>query len=180
MLEFLVENIFVVFGGGGNFPIDSRHSNGHKLCPSPSRHISVLIRSGRHTVFAPNWKEKLASQFNFTYRYIDEVLTINNPDFENYLGQMYIPLSLRSKTRRRTAPLLPTWIYSCRSGVTVSCPLPFTTNETISTSISQTFRSCVEIFHLRLHMVFYFTAHTVCQGLLLLWMLHSKGGATFI
>ena len=42
-----------------------------------------------------------------------------------------IPLSLRSKTRRRATPLLPTWIYSCRSRVTVSCELPFTTNVTI-------------------------------------------------
>ena len=57
-----------------------------------------------------------------------------------------IPLSLRSKTRRRATPLLPTWIYSCRSRVTVSCALPFTTNVTISTSISQTFRSWVAIF----------------------------------
>ena len=54
-----------------------------------------------------------------------------------------IPLSLKSKTRRRATPLLPTWIYSCRSRVTVSCELPFTTNVTISTSISQTFRSWV-------------------------------------
>ena len=43
---------------GKGFPTDSRHSNGHKLCTSPSRHISVLIRSGIHTVFALNWKEK--------------------------------------------------------------------------------------------------------------------------
>ena len=35
-------------------------------------------------------------------------------------------------------PLLPTWIYSCRSRVKVSCALPFTTNVTISISISQT------------------------------------------
>ena len=34
-------------------------------------------------------KKQLASQFNFTYRYIDDVLSINNPDFHNYLGQMY-------------------------------------------------------------------------------------------
>ena len=65
-----------------------------------------------------------------------------------------IPLSLRSKTRRRATPLLPTWIYSCRSRVTVSCALPFTTNVTISTSISQNFRSWVAIFHLRQPMVF--------------------------
>ena len=65
-----------------------------------------------------------------------------------------IPLSLRSRTRRRATPLLPTWIYSCRSRVTVSCALPFTTNVTISTSTSQTFRSWVAIFLLRQHMVF--------------------------
>ena len=65
-----------------------------------------------------------------------------------------IPLSLRSKTRRRATPLLPTWIYSCRSKVTVSCEFPITTNVTISTSISQTFRSWVAIFHLRQPMVF--------------------------
>ena len=50
-----------------------------------------------------------------------------------------IPLSLRSKTRQRATLLLPTWIYSCRSRVTVSCALPFTTNVMISTSISQNF-----------------------------------------
>ena len=65
-----------------------------------------------------------------------------------------IPLSLRSRTRRRATPLLPTWIYSCRSRVTVSCALPFTTNVTISTSTSQTFRSWVAIFLLRQPMVF--------------------------
>ena len=36
-------------------------------------------------------KKRLASQFNFTYRYIDDVLSINNREFENYLR--CIPLS---------------------------------------------------------------------------------------
>ena len=54
--------------------------------------------------------------------------------------------SLRSKTRRRATPLFPTRIYSCQSIVTVSYALPFTTNVTISTSISQTFRSWIAIF----------------------------------
>ena len=38
----------------------------------------------------------MASRFNFTYRYIDDVLSINNPEFENYLGQMY-PVELEIK-----------------------------------------------------------------------------------
>ena len=79
---------------GKGFPTDNRHSHGHKLCPSPSRHISIIVRSGIHILTAG--KKRLASQFNFTYRYIDDVLSINNPDFENYLGQMY-PLELQIK-----------------------------------------------------------------------------------
>ena len=86
-----------------------------------------------------------------------------------------IPLCLRSKTRQRAKPLLPTWIYSCRSWGTVSCALPFTTNVTISTPISQTFRSIsANVWFL------YLTAHTVhvCKGLILLWKFYSKRGAT--
>ena len=41
---------------------------------------SPLLSTGR---------KQLASWFNFTYRYIDDVLSIDNPEFENYLGQMY-------------------------------------------------------------------------------------------
>ena len=47
------------------------------------RGIRILIL--RLLIFALKWKEKLAPQINFTYRYIDDVLPINNPDFENYL-----------------------------------------------------------------------------------------------
>ena len=112
-------------------------------------------------------KKKLASQFNFTYRYIDDVLSINNPDFENYLGQMY-PAELEIKKRQRATPLLPTWIYSCRSEGTVSCALPFTTNVTISTSISQTFRTWAATFHLHQPMAFLSHSSYGMPGLALL------------
>ena len=46
VLEFLVDNVFMIYGE--SFLTDIRHSNGYKLCPSPSRHISVIIRSGIH------------------------------------------------------------------------------------------------------------------------------------
>ena len=65
-----------------------------------------------------------------------------------------IPLSLRSKTRRRATLLLPTWICSCQSVGTVNFTLPFTTNVTISISILQTFRSWVATTHLRPPMAF--------------------------
>ena len=49
-------------------------------------------------------RKRLASQFNFTYRYIDDVLSINNPDFENYLGQMYPPeLEIKDTTESNTS-----------------------------------------------------------------------------
>ena len=55
-----------------------------------SQNISELIRSGIHTVFALSRKKKQFScMLNFTYRYIDDLLSIANPDFENYIGQMY-------------------------------------------------------------------------------------------
>ena len=34
-------------------------------------------------------KKQLASRFNRIYRYNNDALTINNPEFEHYLGQMY-------------------------------------------------------------------------------------------
>ena len=40
-------------------------------------------------------RKQLASEFNFTYRYIDD-LSINHPEFEYYLGQMY-PVELEIK-----------------------------------------------------------------------------------
>ena len=47
-------------------------------------------------------------------------------------------------------------------------------------SISQTFRSGVAISIFASLCRFYLTANTLCQGLLLLWMFYSEGGATFI
>ena len=43
-----------------SLPPDSRHSNGCELCPSSRRHLSVIIRSGFHTVFALNGKETVS------------------------------------------------------------------------------------------------------------------------
>ena len=106
MLEFLVDNIFVVFVVicRKSLPADSRHSYGYELCPSSRRHLSVFIRSGCHTVFALNGKKQLASRFNLTYRYIDDVLSINNPEFENYLGQMYpAELEIKDTTESSTS-----------------------------------------------------------------------------
>jgi hypothetical protein len=42
MLEFLIDNIFVSFGGG-TVSAGRRHINGYELCPSSSQFIFMLI-----------------------------------------------------------------------------------------------------------------------------------------
>ena len=108
MPEFLVDRIFVVYAGKFFQQIGpiNRHSHGHKLCPSPSRHISVAHT--KRNLYSPcsvsTGKKRLASQFNFTYRYINDVLSINNSDFENYLGQMYpTELEIKDTTESNTS-----------------------------------------------------------------------------
>ena len=103
MLEFLVDNIFVVFAGkffqqiigipmGTNFaPLLADIS----LYSYEAEFIQSLLSTGR---------KRLASQFNFTYRCINDVLSINNSDIEKYLGQMYPPvLEIKDTTESNTS-----------------------------------------------------------------------------
>ena len=49
-------------------------------------------------------KKQLASRLNLTYRYIDDVLSINYPEFEHYLGQMYpAELEIKDTTESTTS-----------------------------------------------------------------------------
>ena len=121
MLEFLVDNIFVVFAGKVfkqiiGIPMGTNCApllTDIFLYSYDAEFIQSLLSVG---------KKRLASQFNFTYRYIDDVLSINNPDFENYLGPMYPPeLEIKDTTESN---LLPTWICSCQLVGTVNFVLP--------------------------------------------------------
>ena len=56
--------------------------------------IQSLLSTGR---------KQLASRFNFTYRNINDVLSINKPECENYLGQMYpVELEIKDTTERES------------------------------------------------------------------------------
>ena len=103
MLEFLVDNIFVVFAGKVfqqiiGIPMGTNCAPllaDIFLYSYEAEFIQSLLSTGR---------KRLASQFNFTYRYIDDVLSINNPDFENYLGQMYpSELEIKDTTKSNTS-----------------------------------------------------------------------------
>ena len=83
--------------------------------------------------------------FSFTLRHPSwPLIGLNISEFT-----FCIPLNLRSKTRQKSTIMLLTWIYFCRSAVTVNFILPFMTNVTISLSISQIFRSWETIYQLR-------------------------------
>ena len=98
MLEFLVDNIFVVFQQIIGIPFGTNCAPllaDIFLYPCEEEFIQYLLSTGR---------KRLASQFNFTYRYIDDVLSINKPDFDIYLGQMYPPeLEIKETTESNTS-----------------------------------------------------------------------------
>ena len=51
-----------------------------------------------------NGRKHLASRFNFTFRKIDDVLSINNPEFENYLGQIWtVELEIKDTTESNSS-----------------------------------------------------------------------------
>ena len=99
-------------------------------------------------------KKQLASRFILTYRSINDVLSKNIPEFEIYLSQMYpAKLEIKDTTESITSASYLDLVLSIgRDGQLHT--LPFTTNEMISISTSQTFRSWVVIFHLRRPMAF--------------------------
>ena len=104
-------------------------------------------------------RKRLASQFDFIYRCIDEILSINNSDNENCLGQTY-----------HSELLLPSWICSCQSVGTVNFTPTFSTSVTISISTLQTFRILVATSLVR-HLIAFLSHNlSASSGLFLLWM----------
>ena len=85
MLEFLVDNIFVVFGGKV-FQQIVGIPMGTNCAPLLADIFLYSYEAEFMQSLLSTGKKKLSSPFNFTYRYIDDVLSINNPDFANYLG----------------------------------------------------------------------------------------------
>ena len=103
MLEFLVDNIFVVFGGKV-FQQIVGIPMGTNCAPLPADIFLYSYEAEFIQSLLSTGKKKIASQFNFTYRYIDDVLSINNPDFENDLGQMYpAELEIKDTTESNTS-----------------------------------------------------------------------------
>ena len=103
MLEFLVDNIFVVFAGKV-FQQIVGIPMGTNCAPLLADIFLYSYEADFIQSLLSTGKKHLASRFNLTYRYIDDVLSINNPEFENYLGQMYpAELEIKDTTESTTS-----------------------------------------------------------------------------
>ena len=103
MLEFLIDSIFVVFAGKV-FQQIVGIPMGTNCAPLVADIFLYSYEAEFIQSLLSTWRIQLASRFNFTYRYIDDVLSINNPEFENYLGQMYpVELEINATTESNTS-----------------------------------------------------------------------------
>ena len=105
MLEFLVDNIFVVFVAKV-FQQTVGIAMGTN-CALPLADVFLYSYEADFLqpvlLFSTGMKQ-LASRINLTYRYIDNSLSINNPEFENYMGQMYpTELEIKDTTESTTS-----------------------------------------------------------------------------
>jgi hypothetical protein len=101
MLEFLIDNIFVSFGGAllqqvVGIPM------GTNCAPLLTDLFLYSCESEFLQNRVKNKKIHEARAFNFTYRYIDDVLSINNPRFAEFLLLIY-PSELEIKETTDTA-----------------------------------------------------------------------------
>ena len=101
MLEYLIDNIFVEFGGR-IFQQTIGIPMGTNCAPLladlflysyEAEFVQSLLQAG---------KKHLAQQFNFTYRYIDDVLSLKNTKFAEYLEFIY-PRELEIKETTETS-----------------------------------------------------------------------------
>ena len=107
MLEFLVDNIFVAFAGKV-FQQAVGIPMGTNCAPLLADIFLYSYEADFIQSLLSTGKKQLASRFNFTYMYIDDVMSINNPEFKHHLGQMYpAELEIKDTTEGTTsAPYL--------------------------------------------------------------------------
>jgi hypothetical protein len=98
MLEFLIDNTFVIFGGRVvqqtvGIPMGKYCTPllvGLFLYSYEAEFLQGLLKKN---------EKKLARSFNFTFRYIDDVLLLNNSNFWDFVDRIYpIELEIRDTT----------------------------------------------------------------------------------
>ena len=152
MHDFLVDNIFVVFAGKV-FQMTIDITMGTNCTPLIAGIFLYSYEAEFKQSLLSTGKKQLASRFNLTYRYIDDVLSINKPEFENNLGQMYpAEPKIKDTIESTTCTFYLDLLLSIGRNGQLQTSIYYKEMFTISTS--QTFRSWAVIFHLRRPMAF--------------------------
>ena len=102
MLQFLINNIVVSFGGT-LFQQVVGIPMGTNCAPLLADLILYSYESEFLQKLVKDKKIHEARAFNFTYRYIDDVLSINNSRFAEFLPLIYISPELEVKETTDTA-----------------------------------------------------------------------------
>ncbi len=98
MLEFLIDSIFVMFGGRV-----FQQTVGIPMGTSCAPLIADLFLYSYDADFIQGFlkknEQKLARSFNFTFRYIYDVLSLNNSRFGDFVDRIYhIELEIKDTT----------------------------------------------------------------------------------
>jgi hypothetical protein len=106
MLEFLIDNIFVMFGGRV-----FQQTVGIPMCTNCAPLLADLSLYSYEADFIQRLvkknEKKLARSFNFTFCYIDDVLSLNNSRFSDYFDRIYpIELEIKVTSARSEAQLV--------------------------------------------------------------------------
>jgi hypothetical protein len=106
MIEFLIDNIYVSFGG-----LHFRQVIGIPMGTNCAPLLADLFLYTYETDFLDRLISKgkisraFARKFNFTYRYIDDLISFNNANFHQYYPK-FIPKNFKSNPQRSRILLL--------------------------------------------------------------------------
>ena len=95
MLEFLIDNIFVIFGGRV-FQQTVGIPMGTNCAPLLADLFLYSYEADFIQGLLKKNEKKLARSFNFLFRYRDDVLSLNNSRFGNFVDHIY-PIELEIK-----------------------------------------------------------------------------------
>ena len=116
-LNFLIDNIFVVFVGRV-----FQQTIGIPMGTNCAPLLADLFLYSYEAEFVQrllaNKQKKLAASFNFTFRYIDDVLSMNNDAFHNHLHSIYPPeLEIKETTESPTSASYLDLLLSVSNGI---------------------------------------------------------------
>jgi hypothetical protein len=118
ILEFLIDNIFVMFGGRV-FQQTVGIPMGTNCAPLLADLFLYSYEADFIQGLLKKNEKKIARSFNFTFRYIDDVLSLNNSRFVDFVDRIY-PIELEIKdTTYIKIDLLHTLTYTSKSTVRV-------------------------------------------------------------